>query len=85
MHFPKLPKKRNKNKEINEHQGRVRDTGDLVEQMDKEGFGGCTNYGECEVACPKGISIKFIGKMNRDYLAATLSQPLERRGEMKIQ
>lgn len=57
----------------------------MVERMDKEGFGGCTNYGECEVACPKGISIKFIGKMNRDYLAATLSQPLERRGEMKIQ
>lgn len=40
----------------------------MVEQMDKEGFGACTNQQECEAACPKGISVKFIAKMNRDYL-----------------
>jgi succinate dehydrogenase / fumarate reductase iron-sulfur subunit len=58
---------------------------DMVQQMDREGFGGCTNYGECEEACPKGISIKFIGRMNRDYLTATLRRPLDRRGAMGAQ
>jgi succinate dehydrogenase / fumarate reductase, iron-sulfur subunit len=42
----------------------------MVEQMDKEGFGNCTNYYECEAACPKEISVEFIAKMNREYLAA---------------
>jgi succinate dehydrogenase / fumarate reductase iron-sulfur subunit len=42
----------------------------MVEQMDKEGFGACTNYYECEAACPKEISVAFIARMNRDYLAA---------------
>ncbi len=44
----------------------------MVEQMDEEGFGGCTNHGECEAACPKGISVDFIARMNRDYLKAML-------------
>jgi len=44
----------------------------MVNQMDKEGFGNCTNYGECEAACPKGISLKFIAQMNRDFLGAGL-------------
>ena len=44
----------------------------MVEQMDKEEFGGCTNHGEGQEACPKGISIKYISLMNRDYLRATL-------------
>jgi len=39
----------------------------MVETMDKEGFGGCTNHGECEAVCPKEISIDFIGRMNRDF------------------
>jgi succinate dehydrogenase iron-sulfur subunit len=43
----------------------------MVEQMDKEGFGACTNYYECEAACPKEISVEFIAKMNREYFAAT--------------
>jgi succinate dehydrogenase / fumarate reductase iron-sulfur subunit len=44
----------------------------MVEQMDKEGFGNCTVTGSCEAVCPKGISLNFIAKLNRDYLAATL-------------
>jgi succinate dehydrogenase / fumarate reductase iron-sulfur subunit len=50
-----------------ERRGRVRM---MVEQMDREGFGNCTNYYECEAACPKEISVQFIAKMNREYLAA---------------
>jgi succinate dehydrogenase / fumarate reductase iron-sulfur subunit len=57
----------------------------MVEQMEKEGFGGCTNLGECEAACPKKISIKFIGRMNRDYFRAVLREPLRRRGRMEAQ
>jgi succinate dehydrogenase / fumarate reductase iron-sulfur subunit len=44
----------------------------MVEQMDKEGFGNCTNTGACEVECPKGISLSNIARMNRDYLGASL-------------
>ncbi|HVX88341.1 MAG TPA: succinate dehydrogenase/fumarate reductase iron-sulfur subunit [Gemmatimonadales bacterium] len=46
---------------------------DMVERMDLEGFGGCSNLGECQKACPKGISIDFIARMNRDYLKAALT------------
>ncbi|HEU4763757.1 MAG TPA: succinate dehydrogenase/fumarate reductase iron-sulfur subunit [Gemmatimonadales bacterium] len=49
----------------------------MVERMDAEGFGGCTLFGECQEACPKGISIDFIARMNRDYLAAALAAPAE--------
>ncbi len=42
----------------------------MVEQMDAEGFGGCTVTGSCEAVCPKEISLDFIAKMNRDYLVA---------------
>jgi len=41
----------------------------MVEVMEDH-FGSCTNYGECEAACPKGISIDFIAAMNRDYRKA---------------
>ena len=44
----------------------------MVEQMDKEGFGNCTNTGACEVECPKGISLEDIARMNREYLSASL-------------
>ena len=44
----------------------------IVEQMDKEGFGNCTNTGACEVECPKGISLENIARMNREYLSASL-------------
>ncbi len=43
----------------------------MVETMESY-FGSCTNYGECEAACPKAISIEFIARMNRDYLKAKL-------------
>jgi succinate dehydrogenase / fumarate reductase iron-sulfur subunit len=42
----------------------------MVQQMDKEGFGGCTNQYECEAACPKEISTDFIAHLNRDYATA---------------
>ncbi len=44
----------------------------MVEQMDKEGFGNCTNTGACEAECPKGISLEFIARMNREYLKASI-------------
>lgn len=44
----------------------------MVEQMDKEGFGNCTNTGACEVQCPKGISLENIARMNREYLKASI-------------
>jgi succinate dehydrogenase / fumarate reductase iron-sulfur subunit len=40
----------------------------MVEAMDREGFGSCTNQYECEAVCPKSISVQFIGQMNRDYM-----------------
>lgn len=42
----------------------------MVAQMDKEGFGACTNTGACSAECPKEISISHIARMNRDYLGA---------------
>jgi succinate dehydrogenase / fumarate reductase iron-sulfur subunit len=42
----------------------------MVEQMDSEGFGSCSNEGECEAVCPKEISITNIARMSRDYLRA---------------
>ena len=48
----------------------------MVAQMDSEGFGHCTLYGECQEACPKEISIDTIARMNRDYLrAAATARP----------
>ena len=44
----------------------------MVETME-EYFGSCTNHGECETACPKGISIDNIAIMNRDYVRGTMS------------
>lgn len=46
----------------------------MVEQMDAEGFGGCTNFGECEAACPKEISLANIAQLNRELIRATLSE-----------
>jgi succinate dehydrogenase / fumarate reductase iron-sulfur subunit len=46
----------------------------MVETMDAEGFGGCSLYGECMEACPKGISIDAITRMNRDYLLASATK-----------
>ncbi len=52
----------------------------MVDTME-EYFGSCTNYAECEAACPKGISIDFIAKMNRDYLKSKFK---DRRSTTKI-
>ncbi len=42
----------------------------MVAQMDAEGFGGCTNTNECEAACPVGISVENIARLNREYIRA---------------
>ena len=44
----------------------------LVKQMDKEGFGACTNAGECAAVCPKEVGLDNIARMNRQYLKATI-------------
>ena len=45
----------------------------MVNQMDAEGFGNCTNTGACEVECPKEISLDNIARMNREYIGASVS------------
>jgi succinate dehydrogenase / fumarate reductase iron-sulfur subunit len=44
----------------------------MITQMDAEGFGACTNIGECEAACPKDIKLINIGRLNRDFIKATV-------------
>ncbi len=44
----------------------------MVAQMDAEGFGNCSNLGECEAACPKEISTQYISRLNREFLKGTL-------------
>jgi succinate dehydrogenase / fumarate reductase iron-sulfur subunit len=46
----------------------------MVEQMDKEGFGDCSNHGECQAVCPKNITIENIAIMRREYLKAIVSR-----------
>lgn len=46
---------------------------DMVSQMDKEGFGSCTNTGACEAECPKEISLENIARLNREFISAGLS------------
>ena len=45
----------------------------MVERMDAEGFGSCSNEGDCEAVCPKGISLRNIGMLNREFWKAVLS------------
>lgn len=45
----------------------------MVESMDREGFGSCTNVMECEAVCPKQIPVRFIAELNRDFLRAALT------------
>ena len=42
----------------------------MVAQVNAEGFGSCTNIGECEAVCPKEIKLEVIARMNRDFLRA---------------
>ena len=44
----------------------------MVDTMQKEGFGACSNHYECEAACPKSISVRFISNMNKEYLKAKM-------------
>jgi succinate dehydrogenase / fumarate reductase iron-sulfur subunit len=46
----------------------------MVAQMDAEQFGSCSNHGECEAVCPKGISLETIARMNRDYIGASVTR-----------
>ena len=57
---------------------RYRRTLAMVAQMDAEGFGHCSLYGECQEACPKEISIDVIARMNRDYLRGLATKEEER-------
>jgi succinate dehydrogenase iron-sulfur subunit len=50
----------------------------MVDTHDEEGFGNCTNHGACQEACPKGISVDYIARLNRSLMAASLrSRPAE--------
>jgi succinate dehydrogenase / fumarate reductase, iron-sulfur subunit len=55
----------------------------MVQQMDAEGFGACTVTGSCEAVCPKEISLDFIAKMNRDFLAAILKKGTAKQAAVK--
>jgi len=46
----------------------------MVRQYNAEGFGSCTNIGECEAACPKEISLEVIARMNRDFITASFGR-----------
>ena len=46
----------------------------MVNKMDEEGFGNCTNTGACEVECPKGISLDNISRMNREFITANVKK-----------
>ena len=54
---------------------RAERTRNMVHQMDEEGFGGCTNYGECSRVCPQDISIDVIGMLYREYRSAVRKKP----------
>ena len=49
----------------------------MVQTMDKEGFGNCSNHYECEAVCPAEISVAFIARMNRDYAFASVRETVE--------
>ncbi|HLF56496.1 MAG TPA: succinate dehydrogenase/fumarate reductase iron-sulfur subunit [Thermoanaerobaculia bacterium] len=52
----------------------------MVAQLETEAFGSCTNYGECEAVCPKGISIDFIALLNHDWLKSAFRATREPKG-----
>ncbi len=54
------------------HPEHLRRVARMVDQMEIEGFGDCSNHGECEAACPKEISINSIARMRREYMKAAL-------------
>ncbi len=62
---------------------RMRRVQRMVAQHDAEGFGACTNHGECESACPKEIGIHFIARMNRDLSKAMIGSHEQVKGVAK--
>jgi succinate dehydrogenase / fumarate reductase iron-sulfur subunit len=64
---------------------RAERTRSMVLQMDDEGFGGCTNFGECQLVCPAGISIDVIGNLYREYRAAARRRKRPAHSEMHAQ
>lgn len=62
------------------HAERTRRVVAMVEQMDKEGFGACSNTYACEAECPKKISVEHIARLNREYLRAQLVNTYEPSG-----
>ncbi len=55
----------------------------MVQAMQDEGFGACTNYRECEAVCPKRISINFIGMLNREFIKASVLSGAEKGGKYR--
>jgi succinate dehydrogenase / fumarate reductase, iron-sulfur subunit len=53
---------------------------DMIDVMEAEGFGPCSNHGECMAACPKEISVDFIARLNRDYVTAVVRRPRSEEG-----
>jgi succinate dehydrogenase / fumarate reductase iron-sulfur subunit len=49
----------------------------MVREMERLGFGSCSNHGECEAVCPKGISIDFIARLNREFMKASARATME--------
>jgi succinate dehydrogenase / fumarate reductase, iron-sulfur subunit len=49
----------------------------MVHEMERLGFGSCSNHGECEAVCPKGISIDFIARLNREFMKASALDTME--------
>ena len=50
---------------------------EMVAQMDKEGFGRCSNVTACEAECPKDISVENIARLNREYISAAFASEKE--------
>jgi len=63
---------------------RMRRAISMVEQMDAEGFGGCTWHGECQEACPKEISIDWIARLYRDFIFASASRGEEATADVAM-
>ncbi len=55
----------------------------MVAKHDEEGFGHCSNQYECEAACPKGIGVKFISQLNREYLRAAIASTHKREATVE--
>jgi succinate dehydrogenase / fumarate reductase iron-sulfur subunit len=55
------------------HAERARRAAAMVQQMDAEGFGSCSNEGECQAVCPKEITMSNIARMTREYTRAAVA------------